>query len=55
MTGKPPSSQYTCSDYRDEMRLMALKRTLEKETLSAKETKELEREVKLLEEKMGMD
>jgi len=55
MTGNPKNEQYGCSDYREEMRLMGLKRRLEKEKLDEPEQLRLIREIEALEAKMGMD
>jgi hypothetical protein len=54
MPAKPPSKNYTCNDYREEMRLLGLKKRLLAEDLPEKEKKELLAEVALLEKKMGM-
>lgn len=50
-----PLRKYTCSDYRAEMRLMALKRQLEKPGLTEAERLRLKREVQRLEESLAMD
>ena len=50
-----PLRKYTCSDYRAEMRLLALKRQLEKLDLTAQERSRLEDEVRQLEQRMAMD
>jgi len=55
MNEKPKPEQYGCSDYREEMRLMGLKRRLEKDGLSDNERHKLRAEVEALEAKMGMD
>lgn len=47
--------RYTCNEYREEMRLMALKRKLEQSELSEAERVVAEAEIKELEAKMGMD
>lgn len=47
--------RYTCTDYREEMRLMGLKRLLEKQGISEAEREKALAEIKLLEAKMGMD
>ncbi len=54
MPANPPSKKYTCSDYRDEMRLMGLRKRLESETLSPGEIEELLKEISRLETAMGM-
>lgn len=49
------TERYGCSDYREEMRLMGLKRRLEGDGLTEAEREEIEREIKRLEESMGLD
>ncbi|GAB4276850.1 MAG: hypothetical protein Kow0092_32620 [Deferrisomatales bacterium] len=52
---KPPRKRtYTCSDYRDEMRLLALKRRLEQEGVPEEERRRLREEVARLEREMRM-
>ncbi len=51
----PPTHRYTCTDYREEMRLMALKRELENKALSAAKIKIIKDEIEQLEKAMGMD
>ena len=46
---------YGCSDYREEMLLMGLRRKLEGGGLSEEERAELEAKAAELEKKMGMD
>jgi hypothetical protein len=48
------TSAYTCSMYREEMQLLALKRRLNDESMSAEERCELEAEIKALEIRMGL-
>jgi hypothetical protein len=48
---KPP---YTCTDYREEMLLLALTRKLESGALSEEERRQVVEEIKGLEQKMGM-
>ena len=50
-----PLRKYTCADYREEMRLLALRRRLEKEDLSEEERVLLAREIEVLHESMAMD
>jgi len=52
-TNKNTTSQYTCSDYREEMVILALRQKLMKTTLTGKERKELEKQISQLEEKIG--
>lgn len=47
--------RYGCSDYREEMRLMGLKRRLEQADLPADERENLEKEIAVLEKTMGLD
>ena len=46
---------YTCSEYREEMILLALRRRLEKGQLNEEETLRLLKEIKELEKQMGMN
>jgi hypothetical protein len=46
--------KYTCKDYRNEMKLIALKKRLEKEDLSKEEKCEVIEEIKKLEEEMKL-
>ncbi len=50
-----PLRRYTCSDYREEMRLLGLRRRLEQEDLPPDERRRLEEEIRRLEREMGMD
>ncbi len=51
-----PERTYTCSDYREEMRLLALRRRLEQGSdLTAEERRAIAREVEDLERSMAMD
>jgi hypothetical protein len=54
-SSKGVSKNYGCSDYREEMRLMGLKRKLERGGLGDAERAELEVEVARLEKAMGLD
>ena len=46
---------YTCTEYRQEMVLLSLRRRLADPTLSPSEKKELEAQVRKLEADMGMN
>lgn len=46
---------YGCTDYREEMRLMGLKRVLEKSDLTDAEREKIAAEIRELEARMGMD
>ena len=48
-------SRYSCRDYREEMRLLGLKRRLAQENLPEEERRALIREIEKLESTMGMD
>lgn len=50
----PAAATYGCTDYREEMRLMALKRQLEGEALDEKTRREIEALVAEIERTMGM-
>ena len=50
----PPLRRYTCSDYRQEMRLLGLKRRLEQDDLSDEERGSIQAEIERLEQEMGM-
>lgn len=51
---RQPSPNYTCSDYRNEMRLLSLKTRLEGDDLTDAERAEIEKEIESLESAMGM-
>ena len=51
----PPKNQYTCSDYREEMRLIGLKKRLNEENLSRTEKKTIETEIAELEKTLQLD
>ena len=51
---KPPE-KYTCTEYRQEMILLGLKRQLEDPDLSPSEKKHIADEVRELQQQMGMD
>lgn len=46
---------YTCTEYREEMVLVGLRRRLADPTLDPQEKEKLEKEIKKLETQMGMD
>ena len=50
---KNKTSRYTCSEYREEMVILALRQKLLKATLTDKEKDELEKEIFRLEKKIG--
>ncbi|MHB8763761.1 MAG: hypothetical protein ACYDA8_05395 [Deferrisomatales bacterium] len=50
-----PLRTYTCTDYRDEMRLLALKRRLAGDELGEEERRALAAEVERIERAMAMD
>jgi hypothetical protein len=47
--------EYTCKDYRSEMKLLGLKRRLEEENLGEEEKAQIVKEIKELEKVMKMD
>lgn len=50
------NQRYTCTDYREEMRLIGLRRRLREDTTLSEEEKEtLRAEIRRLEAEMGMD
>jgi hypothetical protein len=49
-----PKHQYTCQEYREEMILAALQRTLQRPDLSAEDRERLQREISRLEKAMGL-
>jgi hypothetical protein len=49
------TNKYTCNEYRQEMRLVGLKRQLEGGELSEIEKRTVESEIKRLEKEMEMD
>ena len=49
-----PLRKYTCSDYRDEMRLLGLKRRLAQEDLPEEERERVAQEITRLEQSMEM-
>ena len=50
-----PLRTYTCSDYRDEMRLLALRRRLQETKPGQPERERLRAEIRELERAMAMD
>ena len=51
----PQVKRYTCSDYREEMRLIGLKKRLHEETLSQTEKQIIEAEINNLEKTLRLD
>jgi len=51
---KPPG-KYTCTEYRQEMILLGLRRRLEEPSLSEAEKERLVQEINSLEDEIGMD
>lgn len=51
----PQIKKYTCSDYREEMRLISLKKRLNEETLSQVEKQTIEAEIVKLEKILQLD
>lgn len=47
--------KYTCTEYREEMLLIGLRRQLNREDISEDEKKELLKQIKKLEAEMDMD
>ena len=47
--------EYTCIDYRSEMKLLGLKKRLEEENLNEKERSQIVQEIKELEKAMKMN
>jgi hypothetical protein len=54
MSVLPPKSPYTCSEYREEMMLLGLRRRLHAEDISDEERQSLEERIEDLESSMGM-
>ena len=46
--------RYTCSDYREEMILLGLKRRLDDPALSEEERRKIRQEIEAVEKRMGM-
>jgi hypothetical protein len=51
----PQLEKYTCSDYREEMRLIGLKKRLSEETLSPSEKRLIKAEIADLEKTLQLD
>ena len=51
----PQKNNYTCSDYREEMRLIGLKKRLKEDTLSPTEKQIIEAEINNLEKTLHLD
>lgn len=51
---KKPEPVYTCHEYREEMILSALQRSLNRDGLSDEERKKILKQIEELEKKMGM-
>ena len=47
--------RYTCTDYREEMMLLGLRKRLRDEQLSESEREKILQEIRYLETEMGMD
>ena len=50
-----PKEKYTCSDYREEMRLIGLKKRLNEETLTPTEKQIIEAAINELEKTLQLD
>ena len=51
----PQDTKYTCNDYREEMRLLGLKKQLSAKNLSPAEKQAIEAEITKLEKALRMD
>lgn len=51
----PQNTKYTCSDYREEMRLLGLKKQLNEKNLSKSEKQAIEAEIVKLEKILHLD
>jgi hypothetical protein len=51
----PPKRKYTCNDYREEMRLLGLKKRLNEKNLSKTEKQTIEPEITTLEKALQMN
>jgi hypothetical protein len=51
----PQDTKYTCNDYREEMRLLGLKKQLKAKNLSPAEKQAIEAEILKLEKTLQMD
>ncbi len=54
MTTPPKKTHYTCNEYREEMILVGLQRSLQQPNLSPEERKRIETEIRKLEKAMGL-
>ncbi len=52
---KEKRKKYTCNEYRQEMRLLGLKRRFEQDNLSQEERQRIRQEIESLERTMAMD
>lgn len=50
-----PLRKYTCADYREEMRLLGLRRRLERDDLSEEERERLRTEVEAIEQSLSLN
>ena len=50
-----PKNTYTCNDYREEMRLLGLKKRLDEKNLNKVEKQNIEAEIAKLEKALQMD
>jgi hypothetical protein len=55
LTNMPQDSKYSCNDYREEMRLLGLKKRLNDNDLTPAEQRRLEAEISKLEAALQMD
>ncbi|MFN2357224.1 MAG: hypothetical protein ABR534_05755 [Desulfotignum sp.] len=55
MESEPKLSTYTCQEYREEMILLALQKRLSAKDLTLEEKNHLQKEIALVETRMGMD
>jgi len=51
----PQKNKYTCNDYREEMRLLGLKKRLSEENLSRAEKQAIEAEISRLEKALQLN
>jgi hypothetical protein len=51
----PPKRKYTCNDYREEMRLLGLKKRLNEKNLSKTEKQTIEAEITRLEKALQLN
>ena len=51
----PQNTKYTCSDYREEMRLLGLKKQLNEKNLSKSEKQDIEAQIAKLEKILHLD